>query len=372
MSSFAYFITISDPFGTPLADASFFVSLKYTRVVNDIGSLTIELPNSFNTSLLRAPDGRIEVWRQIPGGLPYLDTGTTWLIKKVTSARDDRGLLTTVVEADTPLSILREPGRFVNYNADDAASSFTATAYDDAMKTIVRQNAGTGTSGQRNIAAYLSIAGNLSLAPAGSKAFAWRDVLKVLQEIATASAQNSVYLAFDIVAPTPDTLEFRTYTQQRGTDHRFPAGLNPIIIGPDFGNMGACNLTTDWRDEITYALAAGRGEGSERLGASAIDSTRMGMSPFGWREKFVNATQYDSTTGLSAEAEAMVRNGRPRRIFRGKILDVPDTRYGVHWAWGDFVTVQAFGESFDARIDAIEVEVRQGRETINAWVRGDL
>lgn len=372
MAGAEYSIYLTDPFSVRLGDASNFVSLKYTRVVNDVGVATLVLPGSFNQQFIRAPDGRIEIWRRLPGmAREVLETETTWLIKKVTNERDDDGRETIIVEADTPLCVLREPGRFVNFNADSASATVT-DAFDDAIKFVARTNIGSSAGASRNLSASIAIAPDLGLAPSGSKSFAWRDCLKVMQELANASAQQDVYLAFDIVAPAPDALEFRTYIGQRGVDHRFPGGLNPVIISPDFGNMGECSLSTDWRNEITYALAGGRGEGAARLTASAQDDVRIGMSPFGLREKFVQATQYETSTGLQAEAQAVVRTGRPKQIFRGKILDVPDTRYGVHWAWGDFVTVQAFGQSFDARIDAIEVTVARGKETIAAWVRGDL
>lgn len=377
MSGAVYSIYLSDPFGVRLGDASSFLWLKLTRVTNDIGTVVLALPSrtrgrAFDMSLIRAPDGRLEVWRRLPGSSrETLVTDTVWLIKVVTTERDDTGRETIIIEADVPLCLLREPGRFANHNADSGSAEYTGPL-DDGIKFVADTNIGFSAGLSRQLVKYITIAPNLSLAPSDSKSFAWRDCLKVMQEMANASAEQGVYLAFDIVTPSPSTLELRTYTSQRGADHRFPSGLNPVIIGPEFGNMGECSLTTDWRDEITYAKAGGRGEGSDRLTAEAQDDTRIGTSPFGLREKFVNATQYETSTGLQAEAEAAVRAGRPRQIFRGKILDVPDTRYGVHWAWGDFVTIQAFGQSFDARIDAVEVEVSDGQETINAWVRGDL
>lgn len=366
-----YSIYLADPFGVRLADASAFISLRYTRVVNAVSTAILTLPGTFNTQMIRVPDGRLEIWRRLPSGREYLDTDTTWLIKEIEYERDDNGNQTIVIEADTPLCLLREPGRFVNYSADSASAQTTANA-DDALKALVRTNAGaSATDVSRSLAAYLSVAADLSLAPAVTKQFAWRDVLKVIQEIASTSTQSGTYLAFDIIAPTPDSLEFRTYVQQRGVDHRFPNGQNPIIIGPDFGNMGACSLRYSYRGETTYAKAGGRGDGAARQTASAQDSTRIGVSPFGLREKFITATQYTTTAGLTDEAETAVRDGRPRTIFRGKLLDTPDTRYGVHWTWGDFVTVQAFGQSLDARIDAISVKVERGKETIEAWLRND-
>lgn len=376
MPAARYSCYIDDPFGVRLADASSFISLKYSRVVNDFSSLVLVLPGDFNTNLIRIPDGRIEVWRRLPdSSREYLDTETTWLIKTMELATDDRGRETIVLEADTPLSLLKEPGRIVDYAAGSAQADQT-DQLDDMMKAIIRQNLGSSaTDAARDLSAYLTVAADLSLAPSTNKAFSWKSVLKVLQALAASSAQAGTYLAFDIVSPTPTTFEFRTYTQQRGVDHRFPGGQNPVIIGRDFGNMGAASLKFDYRGEITWAKAGGQGDGSNRAVAPAQDSARIGASPFGRRETFVNATQYkdDSTGGLTAEANAAVRNGRPRTIFRGKLLDTQDTRYGVQWAWGDFVTAQYGGYQIDCRVDAVTVTVKPGEsyETVEALLRND-
>lgn len=367
-----YRVVVSDPFGVPLGDASEFASLKYARVVNDWSTATITLPSTFDQSLLRIPDGRLEIWRRpLQGSREVLDTETIWLIKAPQWDRDDKGNQTITVEADTPLCILKEPGRFVNY-ASGAGQTLQTAPADNMIKAVARQNIGSAAVAARDLSTYITIAPDLSLAPSMTKAFALRDCLKVMREIADSSAESDTYLAFDMVAPTPSTLEFRTYVGWRGIDHRFPAGINPVIIGPDFGNMGACSLRLDYRNEITFAVAGGRGEGSDRLVGGAQDAIRIGASPFGRREKFISATQYTTTTGLSAEAAAAVRGGRPRVSFKGKLLSVPGCLYGVHWAWGDYVTAQAFGQSFDCRIDAITVTVANGKETIDAWLRAEL
>lgn len=365
-------VYICDPFGVRLADASNFTKLVYARAVNDVGSLTLTLPiNSINPALLRLPDGRIEVWRRLDSGREYLDTETTWLMKKTEKTLAADGQEALSITAKTPLSILREPGRFVNYYAGQAQSQYASAPADDQIKQIARENIGSSADGTRDLSAYISIAGDLGLASSVAKSFAWRDCLKVMQEFAQASTEAGVYVAFDIVAAMPDSLTFQTFVGQRGVDHRFPGGINPVILGPEFGNLGEVTLTEDWTDEVTYAEAGGQGEGTARLIASAQDDGRIGASPFGLRESFLDATQYSMTTGLAAEAQGAVRAGRKRTIFTGRILETMDTQYGVHWAWGDYLTAQAFGQSFDCRVGAVEVTVEGGRESINAWLRFD-
>jgi hypothetical protein len=364
-------IYLSDLFGTRLADASNFLSLEYSRVVNGVSTLTLVLPGDFPTQYILNPDGRIEVWRKLDSGREYLETDVIWLIKKVDQVLDAEGKQTIIIEADTPLSILREPGRFVNYVAGSSQAQYASAPADNQIKQVARENIGTSATGSRNIATYVAIDGNLSLGASVAKSFAWRDCLKVMQEFAQASTQAGTYVAFDIVADTPSSLTFRTFTGQRGVDHRFPNGINPIILSPEMGNLGETRLSVDYRDEATYVLAGGRGEGAARLTASAQDTTRQGASPFGLRELFADATQYETSTGLASEASAQLRAGRAKTIFQGRLIDTPDTRYGVDWAWGDFVTAQAFGRLIDCRVDAISVSVRDGKETIDAWLRSN-
>lgn len=368
-----YSCYLCDPFGNRIADASSFLALEYSRVVNGVSTAKLTLPGDFNTDLIRNPDGRLEIWRKLDSGREYLDTDTIWLIKKVTQKQDGAGLQTIVVEADTPLCVLREPGRFVNYAAGSTQATYAAAAADDQIKEVARDNIGTDASGSRNISAYISIDPNLSLGASVAKSFAWRDCLKTMQEFANASTTAGTYVAFDIVADTPTTLTFRTFAQQRGVDHRFPGGINPVIISPDMGNVGEVTLSQDYRDEVTYVLAGGKGENAARLTASAEDLARQGLSPFGLRESFKDATQYETTTGLAAEANASLRSGRVKTIFQCKLIDTPDSQYGVDWAWGDYVTAQAFGQLIDCRIDAVSVSVKPGTgyERIDAWLRAN-
>ena len=368
-----YSVYVDDTFGNRLADASTFLTLEYSRVVNAVSTLKLTLPGNFNTQYLIVPDGRIEVWRKLDSGREYLDTNVVWLIKKIDQKIDASGLQTIVVEADTPLSILREPGRFVAYAAGGANTVYAAAPADNQIKAVARANIGTGTSGGRDISAYISIDPNLSLGASVAKSFALRECIKVMQEFADASTTAGTYVAFDIEADTPTTLVFRTFTQQRGVDHRFPDGVNPVIISPEMGNLGETLLSVDYRNEITVATAGGKGEGSQRLFATAQDTARQGVSPFGYREYFKDATQYNSTAGLSAEADAILRSGRARTIFQGRLISTPDSQYGVDWAWGDYVTAQAFGQLIDCRIDAVSVSVKPGGgyERIDAWLRSN-
>jgi len=370
-----YSVYLSDPFGIRIADASDFLSLQYSRVVNGIGQLTLELAGNFPQQYIRIPDGRIEVWRRIDGGREYLDTDTVWLIQKIRTHRDAKGTKTLIIEADTPLCIFREPGRVALGVAGSSPVTFTAAAADNQIKDVARNaitTASLSSALQRNNS-VITIAPNTSQGASVAKAFAFRECLTVMQEFAQASTTNGTYIAFDVVSQTPDTMTFQTFAQQRGVDHRFPGGNNPVFLSADFGNVGEANMALDYRDMASAVVTGGAGQGAQRVITRSQDLTLQGISPFGYREKFFEYTNTADTASLQAEGDAELRASRPRLTYSGKILDTNDTRYGVHWGWGDYVTVQDFGRSFDCRIEAITVTVRPGDsyETVEAWLRSE-
>lgn len=355
-------------------DAGFFTSLKYSRVVNDVSTLTLVLPGTFDPSILRIPDGRIEVWRRLPSGREYLDTDTIWLIKAVEYTRSDKGEKAITVEADTPMGLLDARVNYA-FDAEYLNTIITAGIADDmirdiAVKAIGVTGAGFGTN--RSLEGYVNFPNvTLNSSATLSKSFGWRNTLKTLQEIAEASTQAGVYMAFDIVAPTPDTLEFRTYTQQRGVDHRFPSGQNPVLLSPDFGNLAETKLRIDHRDVKSKIFCGGKGNGRYKTLGEAQDLDLIGASPFGYREAFVEYSNSSDTTTLNNEASGELRTRRPRITFRGKIVPTEDTQYGVHWSWGDYVTAQDFGRSLDSRIDAITVTVEGGKESVDAYIKAE-
>lgn len=367
-----YSIVITDPFGVRLGDASNFVSLKYSRVVNDVSTLTLVLPSDFPDYLLRLPDGRIEVWRRLASGREYLDTETFWLIKSVQYTRDESGKRQVTVEAVSLLSIFGDPGRVVYGYLTSYVDTVLSSPADTLIQAFVFHAIGAN-------AAIAGIRGLPQIVQTGSfgqgafvyKNATWRNLLKVLQEIAETSTQNGSYIAFDIVVPTPSTLEFRTYAGQRGVDHRFPSGVNPVLLSPEFGNLGNTTLRKDWTDVASEVYCGGKGEGSTRMLGDQASTALRDVSPFGQRETFIELSNSASQNELDNEAAAELRARRPRITFRGKIIETQDTQYGVHWGWGDYVTAQDFGQSFDCRIDAITVTVEQGKETIEAYVRAE-
>jgi hypothetical protein len=376
-----YEVLITDPYGTVLLalGAQSFTGLELAYSVNDVGGLSLILPGTYDISLFKK-DGRIAVYRSVAGRSPSLEGERIWLIRGITRSRDEEGRKTIKLIARDTNDLLNR--RYVAYDAGTSQATKTGTA-DNIMKAIIRENytASALTSTRDgysasdtspDISSYLTVQADLSAAASTPKAFARRKVLTVLQELAQASYTGTIYCAFDIVATSLSALEFRTYTGQRGMDHSSDS-LDPVLIGPDMRNVGASERADDWSEEISFAIAAGQGTGTDRVVMTAADTARIAESPFGRIEGLTDTRNTDiaNTTAVQAEANALLRAGRGRRTFTASILDTPGATYGLHYGYGDIVAAVVDGDTLDCRIDTVHIGVQDGQETLDLRLRSE-
>lgn len=365
-----YQLLLRDPFGNLLAPLDGFIDLDYARIVNGIGALTVNLPKQYDQYLFSSGDvrvdNRIDVLRRVGSGAYYLDTDAQWLVRRGVKKLTGNGQRLTTIQAECANSLLKR--RIVAYASGAAQADKTGFA-DDLMKAIIRENFGSlATDTARSIATYLTTQADLGVGGSVSKAFSRRKVLQVLQELALMSFQAGTYLAFDVISTSPSTFEFRTYINQRGIDHRWPGGSNPVILGAEFGNLTNIERGYDHIDEVTYAYAGGQGTGASRAIGTSTDATRVGSSPLNRCEYFTDARASTTAAQLTDEADSALRNGNVRQVFSADFIDTPQVTYGLHVNFGDQVTAVFEGESIDCRVNKIRVSVRNGVERIEAKI----
>ena len=367
MSELAYFVEIADPFGVKVAQVDSFLALDMARAVNDVGVLTLDLDPDTDVSQFRL-DGRLSVYRQGSAGGYRLQTETVWFVRQWRRVMYDSGERVLRVTAYSASDLLAR--RIVAYAAGSAQADKTAHA-DDMMKAIVRENLyDTPTDTDRSLGGYLTIQADSASASSISKAFSRRNVLTTLQEIAETSAEGGEPLFFDIVAPSSGALEFRTYTGQRGTD-RTLSSASPLIMSPELGTIRGGELFEDYANEVTVVYAAGSGEGEAREVIEVEDGLRSRSSPFGRIEALRDARHGATGASLIAEGQSYLRANRPKRIFTAQLVDTPQVRYGIEWQWGDKVTAQFEGLSFDCHIATLRIQVSKGRESVTANLRAE-
>src|SRR4030095_10760821 len=141
----------------------------------------------------------------------------------------------------------------------------------------VINTAGTTDTTQADISAYVTTQANATAAPIVRLTFAWENVGDLIRTLCDASVLNGTYLTTEIVAPTENTLEIRTFTGQRGEDRR-ASNLGSLLFTEDRGNLANALLTVDRTEEITFAYAVGADGVYRRANEFALDTTRMAES----------------------------------------------------------------------------------------------
>lgn len=347
--------------GTALGVLDTVVSFEYAMAVHQVGACSLVLPGSFDTALLQ-PDNRIAVWRTPAGGARNLER--VYLIRRLLDTTDADGKRTLTVTGLDGNDLLAR--RIVAYVSGAAQAVMTDQA-DDMCKAVVTDNLGTDAVAARQLSTYLSVQGDLAAGPSITMAFAWRDVLTTLQDIAEAARQAGTAVYWDVVPLSATTWEFRTATGQPGADHSYPSGVNPVLLGLEYGNLQEPSLERDWSEEVTYVYAGGQGEGAARTIVEVEDTARSGRSVLGRREAFEDARDDTTTAAVTARANSRLSTGRPRLRFSGKIVDSPGTRYGIEWRWGDRLTATYQGQTVEAIVKAVKVSVDDnGKETLDA------
>jgi hypothetical protein len=366
MSASRFSVYLCNADGERIADASNFISMEYTRVVNAPSWLKLELPATFDLRNVIIPDGRIEVWRRPVNGVESLETEAIWLIQNIEQTLSDDGVTQIMVEAVHPLWALQ--GRYVLDKSTSAAAKKTNYA-DDMIKAIVREQAEANAPSARRLP--ITVQTDAGLCPVVDKAFAYRPVLEVLQEIAQSSAELGIYLAFDLVGTGGSGLEFRTYTLTRGVDRRFPNGLKPLLVGPEYGNVGAATFRRSWDSEVTSVTIGGPGEGNRKKITTVVSQERALRSPWRYIEAYLDSSNSTTAAERGSEAQYVLRANRPWFTVEATLLSTPGAEYGVDWQWGDFLTLQAFGLSVNCRVEAVTFRISGGEEQVDAVLRSE-
>lgn len=366
-----YEVKIYDPFGQQLASVTDFAdprnledggaALDYGFIVGQVGLLNLTLPVGFDDTKLLL-DGRVEVWRKV-GNLPAKRDGDAQFLIRLWN----EGPYQTSIGAVHVNELYQR--RIVDYYAGTSYSAKTATTADNLIKAFASQNLGSGivavdrigAETQADISALLSIQANLGLGVSMNKSAAWRSLFDVMRELSDASTEGGTYLTFDTIATDPASLELQTFTTQRGVDRRASSG-QPLIFSKDRGNIENINLRIDRRSEVTFVIGGGQGEGTFRTTAEASDPVRMADSPFNRREVFYENVNIASSTTLQYECERILREGRPRITLTADAVETATCTRGVHYDYGDYVTVEHRGKQYDTRIEVVGVSLNNRQQ----------
>ena len=378
-----YQIILKDANGIKLcASIDNFVSAEYTRSVNSVGACKLVMSDSDIIKTVNSwdkfkIDGRIEFWRSVNGAPMYLDGETVYFIRKVErDLAEDGSQIMTFTGEDT-ISLLNRRTAIPDMVALAAYYDITvAKEADNMLKDIFKNylgadadtvataaygNVPAGTGVGFNWNAYITQQINLTAAQQTTKKFPNRNVLQIMQEIAQDSATLGTYLAFDIVSDG-QSMQFRTYTGQRGLDRRASTG-NALLIGPEVGNVLACHYEDDHSNEATYLVSG--------AGVPVFSAEREGISPFGRIMRNIPPAPAGTAAQQTAYTNSQLRYNRPKKLFITTMIQTEGCLYGKHYGYGDYVTASTWGRQFDCHLDASDIKIQNGEENVICLFRGE-
>lgn len=341
-----------------------YLSVKWIRAINDIGWFEIELPVTFNMTLIQV-DGIIEIWRNPAGGKKYVEFAG--FIRYIKFSTDKDGIETALIAGPDINELVKR--RIIAYASGTAQGTHTDNS-DDILLALIRENLGASAIAERNLTA-LGLSINADQGKGNSQTFscAWDDLPGALEDLAKSAAAGGIALFWNIVPLGECQFKVYSYTTVPGMDR---TGKHPVIFGLEWGNLSEPELTLDYTDEVTHVYAGGKGVQSAREIVEVSSAARTSRSPWGRREAFVDARNETDTAAITALANARLEKGKPRLKFTGTLLDTEQAVYGFDWNFGDRVKISYHRQQFSVLVVAMEGEHTQdGEEIIQAFCEVD-
>ncbi len=356
-----YEIWYCDDIGNRIANIATAESFDYVKVAGDVGIMTMTLPVTGAVWEQVKPDHRIHIYRQPINGSMALEfvaflQGFNW-------ATDKNGLTNFTMSGECPNTLLTR--RISAYNSEASNSQYDFTVHR-AMRGVIQRNFASGGSPSNEAARDISgngfsVQALIDTGTSIKRGVAWDKCLDILQDFQAASKTGNDERFFGII-PTSDTaLEWVGWENQPGQDR------TSTVFSLERGNLVSPSLSYDYSKMKTYCYVGGKGEGASRNIEEVQDTTREGLSVWGRRETFRNATyvDIDDTDALNDIGQDELAKFRPKIKLTCTLIDAAATRYGIDWNWGDKVAINYQGIQAETIIRAVHVKVdSSGKETI--------
>ena len=360
-----YQLRLKDDTGNLVAIIDDWRSLSFSKIVNEVGSLTLTMNGKDAKVALFALDGQLEVWRRDIG------TGVDWYIewegflRTFSHSYDDDGNYEFSAAAVTYNHLLKR--RIVGYQAG-STQSVSSGAADDSMKQIVRENLGSlatvaNTRVLEGVITGFSVQADSSEAPAFDGQNSFKNVFELLLEISKATSVD-----FDVVGVGDGLYEFRTFYPTRGNNLTtvgldVTTGLNssgnyPVVFNPLLGNMGSPTYEENRSDEVTFTIIGGQGTETDR-NILVASSPAANDSVLNQIEVYSDSKSSEGNDDLDSDADTILNDKQQKQTFEFTPLMTPTSAYANQYYWGDFVTAQ-FGNLDGVNKRVLQVDITVG------------
>lgn len=345
----AYKIVVRNAAGTKVDEIDDFLSLSYTKRVNQPGVCEFMLWGNSSKISNFARKAQIEVHRSIGGAAFNPDFYGFFGGYKYAN---QRGVDYYTATCPGQMGMLGD--RHILWHPATAnRSQFSAVAGETIMKTLVNYNAGalativngrvqrngtiTGLSVQADGAAGTAITVNVE----------WANLLKTLQDISPQVGGD-----FDLVKTGAATWEFRWYAPYLGTNRS--TGSTAVLFSLERENMENPVLTVDRNNERTVAVIGGAGQDAATRIFNSTTGTDYDVN-LANSELFINASNISLAGSLLWRGVAELNKLRARPKLTFNPLQTANTTYGVHYFLGDVVKAAYRGFSAVQKIVGITV-----------------
>lgn len=359
-----YKVRLKDQDGIVVAEFDTWVSLSFTHIVNQRGSIRFEIDGDDDRNTLFVTDGQLEVWRR--NQIVDLDWYLEWegFVRTLNTLVTQNGTRRFVAYGFSYLDLARRAEVSWPPNSGQAVKEAIA---ETAMKQLVSENIGAAalaTDGRAadNIMPGLSIEGDVGAGETWAGAVDDENLTDVLEDIALFTSDDDP-VDFDIVGTGDALFEFRTYAGQRGIDSRKTNadGNPPVTFGLNLGNM-VVPIKSENRSTIAsviYAISPGTDD--TRLLALAQDNSELAQSPWNRIEKSVSGGSSSNGCNINAQLLALAAAELEENKFdvrlNFEVIQLRSSYYGKHYSWGDRITAEFEGEDFDKKIVDVRITV---------------
>ena len=338
-----HLVVIRDTSGNKVAEATDFLTLMYSKRVNQSGFFTVLFSGDHGVAGLVADKYLIEISRRVA------DWGIDWYTDFYGVFRDPEAF------ANEDIDFFRIRGhdqfgvldwRRVGYYSGTADRSyFTSESAEDVAKNIARYNAtASGTTGDGRVrnAAITNFTITIEAGSGGgdtlsSLGVSWKSLIAALAKCTGKQGGGDVDLIYT-GSPGSPAWEFRWYEGQRGIDRS-----TSVLFAINYGNMEEPYYTIERQREKTVAIVGGKDEGSDR---DIVIRTGTNYSAANDIEVFVPATDVSkgNTTALNAAGDRALVDLEETEAFDFVPMQTEGYAYGkaycVTGALGDLVSAR--------------------------------
>lgn len=340
-----------------------FVSLSYTRRLNEVGFATVTLPRDHPAVSNLTLDSIALIFRGQPHDTVdvayYQDFAGIWRGNIFSTDRNGKQTVTLYIP-DTMSLLARE---IIAFKAGVANRSLWSSKTVSQIWSDVLTYNFTVVDVQR-ILPFTSLSGvprlSFDSAPTGPTidyAAAYKNVLNVLQELADIGDFYFIASSVGAFSVTIGDYQNVRLLVNSGTDRSAT-----VTFAIERANVLNVDLDQRRLNEPTKMLVGGLGEGTTR---TVNVRTSAEYTTINHTEMFIDARDLATSAALDAKGDAKLAETayKPRFTFRAS--QAPGSYYGRDYFLGDLVYALYEGQGFTQRIVGVTVAVDEdGRETI--------